>query len=143
MNSKIVIDCSAALLVCLALAGCSLSESSSDSSASVFDMASSPLSASSGSSRTAQDKYQNEVADYTAEYVVSSTGSIEKFRAHLSDLAEQRGISNWEADHHTYIGIGKGLKKAQLGGPQTNAFVDSFSERDSMKKQAILDGLNQ
>ncbi|MGR8930694.1 MAG: putative lipoprotein [Gammaproteobacteria bacterium] len=136
----------ALVLAALTTSGCSFStssESSSDSSKSIFNIGSSPLASSSDSSLTAHQKFENDVADYTAEYLKSSSGTLDQFRDHLSELAESHGISNWESDHSTYVAIGRGLKKADLGAPQVSAFTDSFSENDPMKKQAIQDGLNQ
>lgn len=128
------------------LTACSFSkssESSSDSSKSLFDMASSPLSASSDSSADEQERYESDVADYTTEFVSSQTGTLEQFREHLSDLAKDHGITQWESDRYTYVGIGRGLKKAKLGGPQISAFTESLSGKDPMKKQAIEDGLKK
>jgi len=128
------------------LAACSFSDSSkssSDSSGSVSDMASSPISSSSDSSRTDQEKFEDSVADYTAEFVVGSSGSLDTFRAHVGELADKYGISNWEADRHSYLGIGRGLKKADLGKPQISAFTESLSGKDPMKQQAIEDGLKK
>lgn len=133
-------------LTVAALAGCSFSkssESSSDSSKSIFDMASSPFKSSSDSSADEQEEFENDVADYTAEFVTSSTGTLDDFRAHLSELAQDHGITNWEGDRYTYLGIGRGLKKAKLGKPQISAFTESLSGNDPMKKQAIEDGLKK
>lgn len=136
----------ALLTVGMLLSACSFSkssESSSDSSKSVFDMASSPLSASSDSSADKQEQYENDVADYTTEFVGSKTGTLEQFRQHVSELAQDYGVTNWESDLKTYVGIGRGLKKAKLGGPQTSAFTESLSGNDPMKKQAIEEGLKK
>lgn len=142
MKTRLLLNLQAVLLAFI-LAGCSFSESSSDSSKGVFDLASSPLSSSSDSSRTAREKYENNVADYTAEFVTSSSGTMEKFRDHLGELAESRGISNWESDRITYLGIGRGLKKADLGTPQISAFTESLSGNDPIKKQGIEEGLKK
>lgn len=128
------------------LTGCSFStssESSSGSSKSIFDITSSPFTSSSDSSTTEQEKFENEVAAYTTEFVTSSTGTLDQYREHLSELAQENGITNWESDRTTYLGIGRGLKKAKLGKPQISAFSESLSGNDPMKKQAIEDGLKK
>ena len=135
-------------LTAVTLAGCSFSkssESSSDSSKSVFDMTSSPFksSSSSDSSASDQEKFENDVADYTNEFVTSSIGTLDNFREHLSEIAQDHGVTNWEGDRTTYLGIGRGLKKAKLGKPQVSAFTESLSGNDPMKKQAIEDGLKK
>lgn len=131
------------------LNGCSFStssESSSDSSKSLIDLASSPKSFSTSSGSSSKDKlekYENEVARYTAEFVTSSDADLAEFRQHLSQLAEQNGVSNWHDDYHTYVGIGRGFKKAELNKPQISAFTESLAGSDSMKKQAIEEGLKK
>jgi hypothetical protein len=128
------------------LGACSFSkssESSSDSSKGIFDIASSPLSSSSDSSRSDQEKYEGDVADYTAEFVVASTGTLDTFRAHVGELSEKYGITDWENDRHTYLGIGRGLSKAKLGKPQISAFTESLSSNDPMKKQTIEEGMKK
>jgi hypothetical protein len=106
-------------------------------------LASSPLSSSSESLKTKEEKYEQDVADYTAEYVVSSSGELESFKDRLGKLAEKHGITNWESDHNTYVGIGRGLHKAKLGKPQISAFTESLSGNDPMKRKAIEEGMNK
>lgn len=134
------------ILATSTLTACSFSyssEGSSESSKSIFSIASSPFTSSSDSSATEQEKYENEVRDYTAEFVTSSSGDLDSFRKQMTKLAEDHGITNWESDHTTYVGIGRGLKKANLGKPHISAFTESLSENDPMKKQAIEEGLNK
>lgn len=126
--------------------GCSFStssESSSDSSAGVFKSASSPLTSSSDSSRNKHERYEDDVTDYTASFVVSSSGTLDSFRGRLSELAETHEITNWESDRDTYVGIGRGLAKAKLGKPQISAFTESLSDNEPWKKQAIEEGLKK
>ncbi|MGZ4959112.1 MAG: putative lipoprotein [Methylomonas sp.] len=133
-------------LAAASMVGCSFSkssESSSDSSKSLFDSASSPFKSSSDSSGDENEAYENDVADFTAEFVVSSTGTLDDFREHVGELAKDHGITNWESDRYTYVGVGRGLKKAKLGKPQVSAFTESLSGNDPMKKQAIEDGLKK
>lgn len=146
MNPQKLLVLSAALTLVSSVTACSFSkssESSSDSSKGAFNLASSPLSSSSDSSRDDQEQFEDDVAAYTAEFVVSSTGTLDTFRAHVGELADKYGISNWEADRYTYLGIGRGLKKADLGKPQISAFTESLSGKDPMKKQAIEDGMKK
>jgi len=128
------------------LAGCSIShssQSSSGSSKSSSDLVSSPFASSSKSSASDQARFEGDVADYTAEFVTSSSGTMDGFRNQLSKIAEDHGITDWENNRSTYVAIGRGLKKADLGGPQISAFTQSFSDHDPMKRQAIIDGLDE
>lgn len=133
-------------LAAAVLTGCSIShssESSSESSKLPFELASSPFASSSDSSASDQEKFEGDVADYTAEFVTSSAGTIDSFRNQLTKIAQDHGITNWESSPSTYMAIGRGLKKANLGSPQISAFTESLSGNDPMKKQAIIDGLNK
>jgi hypothetical protein len=128
------------VLVLVGTAGCSFSDSSGSSS----DIVSSPKSiskSSQSSSESKQQNYQNQVAAYTAEFVKSSSGDLSSFWLKIGELASAQGISNWQDDFNTFVGIGRGLKQADLGGPQQAAFVQSLSNNDAMKKQAIQQGL--
>lgn len=139
----------AAVFMSTMLAACSFStssESSSDSSKSSIDIASSPKSlfGSSGSSSGDQkEKFQSEVAAYTNDFVTSTDGDLAVFRKQLSQLAEKHGVSNWQDDYNTFVGIGRGMKKAGLNKPQISAFTESLAGSDSMKRQAIEDGLKK
>ncbi|QSA96317.1 putative lipoprotein [Methylococcus sp. EFPC2] len=143
---KIVSTPLAAVFAASLLAGCSFSkssESSSDSSKGLFTLTSSSLESSSDSSETKGEKYEKDVADYTAEFVVSSSGDLDSFRDKLGKLAERNGITDWENDHATYVGIGRGLHKAKLGKPQVSAFTESLGGEDPMKRKAIEEGLSK
>lgn len=146
MNHLKLLTLSSLVLTGIILNGCSFSkssESSSDSSKGILDIASSPFTSSSDSSRSDQEKFEGDVADYTAEFVVSSTGTLDTFRAHVGELAEKYGITDWENDRSTYLGIGRGLGKAKLGKPQISAFTESLSNNDPMKKQTIEEGMKK
>jgi hypothetical protein len=123
--------------------GCSFStssESSSDSSGSVSDLASSPLASLSYSSLNEQQKYEQALRDYTAEFAVSSGGDMESFRVRVGKLAEKHGVTNWEEDKSTYVAIGRGLRKADLNKSQYEAFKNSLGQSDPKKMQFIEEG---
>ena len=120
-----------------ALAGCSFSESSGSISDSTSSIISSPSSIS-GKSK----KYQNEVADYTMAYVKSSQpgASYTSFLKGISDIAAKQGVTNWDQDSLTYMGIGKGLKKADVEGIAYETYKKNFAGSDSKKMGEIQDG---
>lgn len=117
--------------------GCSFSDSSGSISDSTSSIISSPSSVS-GKSK----KYQNEVADYTMAYVKSSQPGADytSFLKGLSDIAAKEGVTNWDQDSLTYMGIGKGLKKADVEGIAYETYKKNFSGGDSKKMQEIQDG---
>ena len=118
------------------------SKSSSASSESSSKIVSSPFTSISGSS-SPKDKakqYKNDVEDYTSAYVRSSGGDYSRFRKQLSDLANQYGVTHWEAQPITYIAIGRGLKKAGIKGIEYETFKKNFAAGEYSKMQDIQEG---
>ena len=119
-----------------AAAGCSISTSVS----SPFAWSSASIGSSSdSSSKDRAEAYRNDVAEYTQAYVQSG-GSFEQFTRKLSDIAAQHGISDWESSDDTYIGIGRGLKRANVSPIQLQAWQDNLSHGDARKAAAIQKG---
>ena len=114
----------------------SFSASSNSISDSVSSITSSPSESSQGSSR-----YQNDVEDYTAAYVDSANNTdIAIFQKGISDIAAREGVINWEQDEKTYIGIGRGLKNADLSEINYESFKKIFAEGDYQKMKDIQKG---
>ena len=124
-------------VILLALQGCSFSKSSSDSSESSSD--SSASSSASSSPPSKESLYRDDVRDYTAAYVKSG-GNIADFNAKVSQLAQARGITNWEENMVTYEGIGQGLAKAGVSGVAYDTYVTNLSRGDPAKADAIRKG---
>ncbi|MEQ1530287.1 MAG: putative lipoprotein, partial [Methylococcales bacterium] len=125
---------SAAFAIAVAVNGCSFSDSSGSLSDSTSSIISSPSSIS-GKSK----KYQNEIADYTTAYVKSAQPGADynSFRKGLSDIAAKQGVTNWDQDKLTYLGIGIGLKKAGVDGSAYETYQKNFANGDHQKMQDI------
>lgn len=123
------------LLALLLLSGCSISESVS----SPFESSSASISSSSGSSSDGRATYRNEVRDYT-EAFVKSGGRVENFDRGLGTIAARHGVTNWEGDEDTYVGIGAGLKKAGLAPAQFDAWQTNLSGGDATRAAWIEKG---
>jgi len=124
-------------------AGCSFSASSkgsSNSSESSSDIVSSPFTSSSGSS-SPEDAYREEVKDFTASYLKSG-GNAAQLEQEVGKIAEKRGISDWENNEATYVGIGKGLHKAGLKQAELDGFKASLGAT-GQKAEWIQDGYDQ
>ena len=121
----------------ISINGCSISYSSKSISDSTSSIVSSPSSVS-GKSK----KYQNEIADYTTAYVKSSQPGADytSFLKGLSDIAAKEGVTNWDQDPLTYMGIGIGLKKADVEGIAYETYKKNFAGGDSKKMEEIQDG---
>ena len=126
------------------LFGCSISTSFSDSSESSSDSSesfsdSSRSSSESSSPQSKEASYRDDVRDYTAAYVKSG-GQIADFDRRLGELAQKRGITNWEDNPATYEGIGRGLAKAGVKGVELDTYVLNLSHGDATKAAAIRKG---
>lgn len=126
-----------AAVVVLAMTGCSISNSISDS-------ISSPFKWSSQSSKSSDEKesYKSDIRDYTEAYVRSSN-DVAAFRNGLASIAQKHGISNWEADPTTYTGIGQGLGKAHVKQAQLEVYKANLAGGDAAKAAAIQEGYNE
>ena len=135
LSCRLVLSVLAVIL--LAAQGCSFSKSSSDSSDSSSD--SSASSSASSSPPSKESLYRDDVRDYTAAYVKSG-GNIADFNAKVSQLAQARGITNWEENMITYEGIGQGLAKGGVSGVAYETYVTNLSRGDPNKAAAIRKG---
>jgi hypothetical protein len=124
-----------ALLVVVPL-GCSFSYSSESSAKS---LASPFTSSSSSSGGTTTQAYRDDVRDYTYAYV-SSRGDIDAFERGLDDIARKHGVTNWEEDNATYLGIGAGLAKARVSAVAFETFKQNLGHGDPSKMHAIQKG---
>ncbi len=108
---------------------------------SVSNSVSSPFVSSSRLFESESAKYQGDVADYTETYVHQG-GDMAKFKDGLGHLASSHGISNWEAERTTYVGIGEGLKKAGASAGQVEAYTTALAGSDAKNAAAIQEGYN-
>ena len=122
------------------LAGCSISESISKSVSSPFEWssASSGSSSRSSSPQRAED-YRAEVRDYTSAYVKSG-GDFDAFTRGLSGIASKHGVSNWESDDVTYVGIGQGLQRGGVTPTQLEVWKSNLARGDASKAASIQRG---
>jgi len=139
----------------LVLVGCSISTSlstSSQSSQSASDSSTSSAASSASSARSSasssrsstgadhgQVRYREEVRSYTAAYVRSGA-QLDAFQKELGELARSHGLTHWEEDETTFVGIGEGLGDAAVGEAQLEMYKTSFSRSDPAKMQAIQRG---
>lgn len=70
---------------------------------------------------------------FTAMFVRAGGSEVE-FQRDISRIARHNGITYWERESSTYLGIGAGLKKAGLGESDLDQFIGSFA--DANKKAA-------
>ena len=119
--------------------GCSISESVSKSISSPFEWSSASSGSSSASSAARGEAYRNDVRDYTAAYIQSG-GEYANFSRGLGIIASKHGVSDWESDNDTWIGIGQGLKKAGVTTAQLAVWKTNLTNGDAQKASAMQKG---
>ena len=128
----------AAAAALVALAACSFSYSSESISGSIEGSSKSSSSSSPGEKETA---YRDDVRDYTVAYARSPEES-HAFLQGLSDLAKRHGVTAWESDRLTWVGIGQGLAKARVSSASLDAFKHSLAETSPAHQAAIQEGFD-
>ena len=140
-KTRLVITPSLALCAAVALVGCG---SLSGSAKSISQIVSSPIKSLSNSSSPG-DAYRSEVAEYTAAYLKSG-GDASKLKAEISSLAAKRGVTDWEQDRNTNLGLGTGLKTAGLTQAQLDAYIRNLAsgrEQAGWIRQGYDDTVNK
>lgn len=140
-----------AMGVALVLTGCisesiTSSESSSASFGSSSESSSSPSKSSQKKASVPDEKkgYLNDIANLTNSVTGSKMTSTDFMNA-LSRTASQDQISNWESESTTYLGIGKGLKKADVPLAQISnqAFLEDVLARNKKALDLIQQGYKE
>lgn len=115
-----------------AMAGCSFSESAVSPSKSVS-------ASSESSSADHEDAYRQEVRDYTAAYVQSG-GQDDSFERTLADLGRKHGISDWQSNSNTWVGVGQGLARAGVTGEAYDTYKANLAGGHLARMQGIERG---
>jgi hypothetical protein len=112
------------LLMVSQLIGCQMSASSSRifaSMASIWSLSASFQSSFGGRAGLDED-YARDVAAVSAAIVSSETEETALLR-NVTRVAEEHGVTDWEALDSTWLGMGIGLRHAGLSEPEAVALV--------------------
>lgn len=134
------------LLVLVALAGCSFSDSSKSISDSISASSKSFSDSSTSSSPSGDDKsdeketsYRDDVRGYTAAWVRDG-GDVAAFQRGLATIARRYGITDWEGSSATWTGVGAGLRAANASDTERATLLDDLAGDDHAKRDAIERG---
>lgn len=138
------------IVLCLVLAGglgcfkSSTSEASSESSSDSSRGSSRSSASSSGSSSPSsrEGPYKEDVRDYTSEWVLSG-GDASTFRTGIAPVAEKHGVTNYESDEATWVGIGMGLKKSGVRGARYEQLREMLAAGNAEAGQWIDKGFGK
>ncbi len=127
------------IAVGIAAPGCSISYSLGKSSDSVGSISES--SSPSDSAEIANQTYRSDLSNFTV-VAVKSGESAEGFLRGLSHVAEEFGITDWERERVTYLGIGAGLRQAGVKEPDIIqlGFIKTLTAQEPQTMSAILEG---
>jgi hypothetical protein len=117
--------------------GCSISASIESS----LDILSSPFESSSASSDGEETAaFQEETEGFTATYVAAGNTGAESFQKGLSDIAAQRGISDWEANPATWTSVGRGLGQTGISEAAAANFAENLAAGDEQIVALLMQG---
>lgn len=160
IRQSISLSAAVALTGLLAGPGCSISASSesiSNSISSPFEWSKSSSDSSSGGDagssggsdshepevtpepEQSRDAYSRDVTELAAAFG-SSGGDIDAFRSGISQLAAERGVTNWEVDPLTCESIGRGLRQAGADPQEFGSFAYELFGSDDAKRSALQAG---
>lgn len=105
------------------------SGSGSDSSGSISN--------SSGSSSGGDDQVALQIMDYTAIYLTVTKFDREAFAKGISEIAASNGITGWEEEKEIWVGIGRGLKKANLTDQAFKRYQKNLAESNLVGMEGI------
>lgn len=134
MLKRIIVSVSCVVTVALA-SGCgifksSTSEASSESS-SKFSSSSSPSDKESA--------YQRDIRDYTTAYAVRG-GDVDRFRHDVGAIAEDHGVTDWQADAATLVAIGSGVRRAHLEGARASQLMAALADGNRARMEWMQRG---
>jgi len=78
--------------------------------------------------------------DYTAAYLSTAAFERAAFVQGISEIATANGVTNWEDDEATLVGIGRALKKAKLTGGVYETYKKSLGDANPLRMQMIQKG---
>ena len=135
-----------AIAILATFSACSFSRSSKSISDSISSPSKSSSESSSGKSESGEPEapqdatsYQDDVAQLAGTYAHNG-GDIGAFRSAVTNLATQRGITNWETDPNTCQAIGRGVAEAGMGAEAFQKFSKDLFGDDLTKASELRKG---
>jgi hypothetical protein len=119
----------------IVLAGCSIS----DSSVSISDSIGSSSESSASSSRSRTAAYPDDVRDFTAAWAKSG-GQSDQFQSEIARLAGKHGISDWENNKATWVGVGAGLRQGGVAGTPFETYKQNLTGGDADRMSWLQQG---
>lgn len=133
----------AAVLILLSFSSCTFLTSVSDSVSSAMGSISTSLNSMSGSisgissssggeASSASLQYKNDVGLLTILHL-RGRSSADGFKRDLSDVAARHGVADWESNGITFLGVGQGLKRANVSESEFKEFLAKVASPDAAR----------
>ncbi len=126
--------------------GCSISyslEKSSDSVSASLDSITSISTSSSGGEKekinTTGSLYVEDIAAITVLYV-SRDQNTDEYQRQVTKIAANHGVSDWEQEKNTFLGMGKGLRRAGVSEEDISNLSYFRSMSDDANFSEVLKG---
>lgn len=65
------------------------------------------------------------------------TGKTSTWEEHLQGISQTYGYLTWKETSHSFIGIGRGLRKAQISEREYTSFLQNLNTQDSKMRSLI------
>lgn len=127
------LSCAAAFL---SVSGCGVFKSSTSQASSESSSRSSSSCSPSGNSESA---YQRDIRDYARAYA-DAGDDLDRFRRDVAAIAEDHGVTDWEADPATLVSIGRGLRGAGVQGERADQIAGNLAAGDQARVEWIRRG---
>ena len=112
------------------------SQASADSSNAVSDS----ISGSSSPRRDhAATRYQEDLR-VASQTFATTGGDSEAFVREIGAIAEQHGITDWEADRATWLALGEGFRQAGLSRDQVDGLLLQLGHLQSPERGYVHEG---
>jgi hypothetical protein len=93
-------------------------------------------SSGSGGGQARKSSYERDLREYSAAFVRDG-GTREDFLRGVTRIAENHGITNWEAEPSTPFAIGQGMRVAKVSEQEMRAFCREFGKNELAAKLAL------
>ncbi len=100
---------------------------------------SSNLSSSCSGGGEGETSYERDIRDYTAAYA-TSVGDAARFRHDLGAIAQDHGITDWEADRATLMAVGSGLRCARVDAQRAQQLEAAITQGDLGRMGWVREG---
>jgi hypothetical protein len=111
------------------------------SSASSSEIISSPFRSSSREPCCeAEKQIEEDTEGYTTAWLESGGGSRESFQRGLGEIVARYGISDWQTNDSTWVGVARGMAAAKLSEREIARYAQNWAQGDARIVGLLVEG---